>query len=173
MGQILNNQELEIIRQAFEILDKAAQENDRHDYAVATMNEIQIIADKINKQIDLSQKLDYIEKELKNTKTELKETREILKNEPYDISVDLQNKIKEELKNIYRGMRRINAFPITWAFRNSYRYTEKYYNWLLPYVNEIEEYKIPGFSMSWTIQRHRFDGLLGLVDAAIKVFGEA
>ena len=55
-----------------------------------------------------------------------------------------------------------------WFIRKSPRYTEKYYNWLLPYVEDIEHF-IPNYSLSWKSNRHNFEGMLGLVRAAEKV----
>ncbi len=77
--------------------------------------------------------------------------------------------ITKILNDMYWGMKWTTI--LIWFIRNNVRYLEKYYNWLLPYVESIDSY-IPGFSKSWRNNRNNFDGMAGLVRAVRKVLND-
>lgn len=76
-----------------------------------------------------------------------------------------EEKIKTVLKELNGSMVRRSMNPFTHFIRNK-KGTEKYYHWLLPYAKSIE-HLIPGFEKSWSNNRRSFDGMKGLVKAAI------
>ena len=79
------------------------------------------------------------------------------------------SEISEVVQQIEMEMNNYGWNPFKWFNRNTNRHTEKYYNWLLPYLSEIDRYIIPGFQRSWNSYRHDFEGMLGLVRALNKV----
>ncbi len=118
-----------------------------------------------------SEEVNRLSEELSKAKSEIEqlnleiEKKQLEQSKP---SEEEKNTALGILKEIKQGMFWVKTCPFTWLIRNSYRYTEKYYNWLLPFVKIIDE-EIPGFSKSWSSHRRSFEGMLGLVRAATGV----